>query len=141
MKITISGFNGIYTGASIKPYVGMILQDKKVTKVNEKSILIASIDKPDQVQKCESFSIPFWVLSKHDAAQVMQINGEPYQPGEIEQALHILCQQDAHDATVAIAAIAEKFVKSGNMHGQPVSRFDGMSAEASLFAIERLTNY
>lgn len=140
MKITLSGFNGIFTGATITPYVGMTFMGKQVVKVNEKSLLIAPIGKPDMAVKHESFSMPYWALSSQDCPLALCPEGKTYVPTHVENALLVLCQQDPEDAALTIGAIAENFVKSGQVQNERVAHFDSLSGAAVLFTIDKLIN-
>lgn len=146
MQITINGFEGMYTGASIKAYVGMMFMGNIITKVNEKSVLVAKVGKDnnpivDTVQKLDSLSLPFWVLTPKQSNLTVNANGQPYSPSAIEQAMQTLCHSGADKAVIAIGSISEVFARSGALEEEPIKRYDGLSAATVLTVIDKMTNH
>ena len=145
MNITITGFEGMYTGAQLKAYVGMTFMGNVIVKVNEKSVLVAKADKDgnpiaDTEQKQDSLSLPYWVLTPKQSNLTVDANGRPYSPSAIEQAMQTLCHAGADKASTAIAAVAEMFTRSGALANEPIARFDGLSAGTLLTVIDQMAN-
>lgn len=142
MNIQISGYQGFPTEASIEAYVGMKFLGKTVTKVNKKSIVLSCDSNPHVQQNViDALRIPFWAISACDLPNVKTSDGQTYQPKQIEQIMHTLCQLDAHDAVSAIAAVAEVFVQANDTRKASVTdNFDEISAMTVFSVVNKLTN-
>lgn len=146
MKITITGNDGIFTAATLDAQVGMIFMGNIITKVNDKSILIAKVGQDknpivNTVQKLDSLSLPFWTLSPEQSENVLTPDGRRYIPSEIEKAMQTLCHQGVDRAGSLIAAIADHFTRSGALDNQPITRYDGISAATLLTVIDKMANH
>lgn len=141
MHIQVSGFTGFPTYATIKAYVGMVIMGKTVIKVNQKSLILSHLSKPEAEEKVDSLSIPYWAISTEDLPKIKDNNGLFYKPREIEVVMHTLCQGNPHDAVAAIAGVAEFFTKNNNLKKESIAdNFDDLSSLTVFSVINKLTN-
>jgi hypothetical protein len=142
-KINLSGFNGLYTGATIVPQVNMPTPLGIIVKINEKSIIVRKNETDEHTTKLESLNFPLWFVPQVYKKNILDENGDAYIPNDIEKAIITLIQIDSHDAIVALGSISEYVVKNTNLKEERVTdNFSSSLSPATVFAtINQLVNY
>ncbi len=142
MEITITGFDGRYTGAKLKATKGMVLPKGIITKVNAKSIHISPLgESNDEFENVTEMSLCSWEVPSEHRDYIKDSSGNQYAPTDIEQAIITLSQADTRDTVTAIGNISEASANKVNLKDTAIhSNYNSLSSEAMLAMISQIIN-